>query len=124
MDMQQLDAAWGVIREARSIGLELVIDAEKEGRLFYRPAGTMPLDLYRRLREHKAAVIVLLVVLRTPIPHDGAAPGVKEPCRYFGARRCVIPIAWQCGRCHGLWRPAKVKEPAKVKPPDQQEQGA
>jgi hypothetical protein len=109
MTTQQMENAWDVIREARGLGIELVIDAEA-GRLFYRPAGTMSLDLFRRLRQHKAAVLVMLRALSTEIPQDGA-PRLDERCCYCGACRWMMPIAWQCGKCHGLWRPS----PAPVK---------
>lgn len=107
MILSELDEAWRVIRQARGLGIELRADlcGTEGGRVLYRPQSRMLPELFAALLEHRAAVMLILDALATPIPPD-ASPGVYELCRFCGSCRWMsFAAVWQCRRCYALWRP-------------------
>jgi len=111
LTLRQRDDAWDLIREIQSHGIRLKADTTA-GKVLFRPKAAMPFDLHGRLQEHKRAIWIILAALETPILPD-TSPGTNEVCQFCGACRWVNPIAWQCGACWALWRPA-AKVVAKV----------
>jgi hypothetical protein len=108
---RQRHAAWDIIRRARDMDLVLRADLANN-RVRFQPKDAMTLDLLRELHEHKAHVLLILDALATAIPPDGK-PERDESCRFCGAIVWPCPAgAWQCGKCHALWRPQQSAQQA------------
>jgi hypothetical protein len=82
-----------IIQDVRSLGMRLWAEETEAGpKLLFRPKGIMPLDLFRRLVEHKPAVLALLAheeaeiawraaAIRPQVPAKGPIPFLT--CRAF-----------------------------------------